>query len=403
MLRSQASKVVTLLFSGRQRFLQSCLSTHTSPQLRGALEEEQQEQPSKSNNNYPKPEIDPFSLVNEELNTVSERVRLCISTDIPKLSTAANYFFKHGREGKRLRPTVLLLMASALASSSPSPDLCTVVDTSPASVHPNHVRRRQQRIAEITELIHVASLLHDDVLDEASTRRGLTALNQTDAGNKLAILAGDFLLARASVSLASLRTPEVIALMCQCLEHLVMGEVLQMGASPQEAASMEHYLLKTTYKTATLFANGCRSVAVLGDHSQQEVEAAWAYGRHLGLAFQLVDDILDFTGSSAELGKPALNDLRSGLSTAPVLFAAEQRPELLPMMKRRFRGEGDVEAAKEAVESSDGIHRARELAMTHAKGALSALESLPPEKCSHAEEARAALVQLTEQSLNRRK
>lgn len=121
---------------------------------------------------------------------------------------------------------MLVLMASAFSAVLPSADLLTV-DPSPVNHHPVDMRRRQQRIAEITEMIHVASLLHDDVIDNAETRRGMKALNSA-MGNKIAILAGDFLLARASVSLASLRNTEVIELLSQVIEHLVSGEILQV-------------------------------------------------------------------------------------------------------------------------------------------------------------------------------
>ena len=121
---------------------------------------------------------------------------------------------------------MLLLMASSFSAVLPAPHFLTV-DESPVNHRPTEPRRRQQRIAEITEMIHVASLLHDDVIDNAETRRGLKALNSA-MGNKIAILAGDFLLARASVSLASLQNTEVIELLSQVIEHLVSGEILQV-------------------------------------------------------------------------------------------------------------------------------------------------------------------------------
>ena len=346
---------------------------------------------------------DPFSLVRSEIESVSERLRRCILTEIPTLEQAAEYFFRAGHEGKRLRSTVILLMATSLASVPTSPSFLTV-DDSPADVHPPEQRRRQQRIAEITELIHVASLLHDDVIDNADKRRGLKALNSL-FGNKVAILAGDFLLARASVSLASLRNSEVIALMSQVLEHLVAGEILQMTAGPDDAGSVDHYMRKTYFKTASLVANSCKSVAVLAGCSPEQATAAWDYGRHLGLAFQLIDDVLDYTGTTAELGKPAGNDLRSGLATAPVLFAAEEHPELLPLIKRRFRQEGDVETALQLVNSSAGIRRAKELAEEHAREAVLALERLPDVVvgCESAVESRNALVEITHKVINRRK
>lgn len=345
--------------------------------------------------------IDPFSLVRLEIDSVSERLRRCIVSEIPTLERAAEYFFRAGAEGKRLRSTILLLMSNALAASPPDPTQMTV-DDAPPDIHPLLLRRRQQRIAEITELIHVASLLHDDVIDEADTRRGLKALNSL-FGNKVAILAGDFLLARASVSLASLKNPEVIALMSQVLEHLVAGEVIQLTSSPEEALSMDLYLKKSFYKTASLIANSCKSVAVLSDCSQEGAKAAWDYGRHIGLAFQLVDDILDFTGSAAELGKPACNDVRAGLATAPMLFAAEEVPELVPLIRRRFRGDDDVSIALDMVRESKGVEKAKQLAARHAEEASKALLRLPTVTADHAFESKQALHRLTEKVLSRRK
>lgn len=127
--------------------------------------------------------VDPFGMTREELGVVAERMRRCIHTDLPQLGPAADYFFKLGASGKRLRSTILLLLSSRLAAGPLAPELLTV-DEAPARLHPTHARRRQQRLAEITELIHVASLLHDDVIDEAGTRRGVSAVNAV-FGNKV--------------------------------------------------------------------------------------------------------------------------------------------------------------------------------------------------------------------------
>lgn len=332
---------------------------------------------------------------------MTERLRRDIFTEIPALERAAEYFFRAGAEGKRLRSTMLLLMASALAPAPAGLEHITV-DTSPPAEHPPSERRRQQRIAEITELIHVASLLHDDVIDAAGTRRGKKSLNAV-FGNKVAILAGDFLLARASVSLAALRNPEAILLMSQSLEHLVAGEILQLTADAEEAASMDHYMRKTYCKTASLMANSCKAVAVLGGHSVADCQLAHDYGRHVGLAFQLVDDIMDFTCTASEMGKPALNDLHSGLATAPVLYAAEEHPEVLPLIQRRFKEEGDVEAAQALVEGSNGLQRTRQLAAFHAEEAVTALSAMSPPATPDAEEHRRGLLELTQRVLNRKK
>lgn len=145
-----------------------------------------------------------------------------------------------GSEGKRIRPTMLMLMASSISEEgAPGPAHLTV-DLRPPSAYPAEVRRQQQRIAEVAEMLHVASLLHDDVIDTATTRRGLKALN-VNMGNKLAILAGDYLLARASVTLSSLKCIESVALMSQVIEHLVSGEIIQVSKSGGVKAQLSPY------------------------------------------------------------------------------------------------------------------------------------------------------------------
>jgi len=345
--------------------------------------------------------VDPFGLVAEELTAVAGRMRAAVTTEVPALATAAEYFFKPGSEGKRTRSTMLLLLASALSEGAPNTSHNTV-DESPARHHPQEVRRRQQRLAEVTELIHIASLMHDDVLDNAATRRGLRALN-IEMGNKLAILAGDFLLARASVTLASLRNTEVIELLSTVLEHLVKGEVMQMSSSPEDLLSLDHYFRKTYFKTASLLANSARAVAILGNQDPAVSEHSYQYGLHLGLAFQFVDDMLDFTGNAMTLGKPALSDLNSGIATAPVLFAADEFPEMHELIRRKFKQPGDVEQARKWVEQSKGIERTRQLALDHATKAAEAVAAFPPTDCQHALICRDALTELTRRVVNRTK
>ena len=343
--------------------------------------------------------VEPFSLVKDELGAISERMRRAVTSEVPALKTAAEYFFRTGSEGKRVRPTVLLLMASALGevpsargassagdafrndagatadANAEATDDARVPDHAPAHVVPTATRRRQQRLAEITELIHVASLLHDDVIDGSATRRGLKALN-LEVGNKLAILAGDFLLARASVTLASLRDVEVIGLLSRVLEHLVTGEVMKTRAPTTWSAW--HYTRKT-YEDGEpdrqLEQGGRDSGGHAGDG---ETAAAYAYGKHLGLAFQFQDDVLDFTGSGSILGKPTLGDLREGIATAPVLFAAEEFPGLRDLIGRRFKQEGDVDQAAAWVKQSQGIEKTKHLAQQHAAEAAAAIDALPP-------------------------
>lgn len=335
--------------------------------------------------------VDPFSLVSDELAMLGEKMRKMVVTEVPKLATAAEYFFKVGAQGKRFRPAILLLMASSLTESSHQ-----------TLEHQGHeLRQRQQRLAEITEMIHVASLLHDDVLDHADTRRGVGSLNYM-MGNKLAVLAGDFLLARASVALASLRNTEVVELLSNVLEHLVTGEIMQMVAEPGQHCSMDYYLKKNFYKTASLLANSCKAIAILGHQPPEVAHSAFLYGQHLGQAFQLVDDALDFTGSLISLGKPSLSDLRQGLATAPVLFAAEQHQGMIDLIHRKFSRSGDVEQALAWVRLSRGIEQTHALAAEHAALAENAILSLPSTSSDTAKLCRQGLIDLTSRVLTRR-
>jgi geranylgeranyl pyrophosphate synthase len=147
-------------------------------------------------------------------------------------------------------------------------------------------------------------------------------------------------------------------------------------------------LRKNFYKTASLMANSCKSAALLGSYSRDLVLASYRYGKHVGMAFQLVDDSLDFEGTLSQLGKPSLADLKAGLATAPVLFAAQEFSELYPLMDRKFREEGDVERAVELVFASKGLERTKDLARAHAEAAMDSILTLK------ASDHRDSLVQL---------
>lgn len=256
-----------------------------------------------------------------------------------------------------------------------------------------------KRNLEIVEMIHVASLIHDDVLDEADTRRGGEAVHKLYS-NKVAVLAGDYLLARASVLLARLENTAVVQIMATALESLVAGEIMQLKAPPESLLEMESYLRKSYYKTASLICYACRSTALLGGHAYGSTVATTCeeFGFHLGLAYQIQDDILDFTAAASVLGKPALADMDLGLSTAPILYAAQEFPHLRPMVKRRFKNKGDKQSALEALYSSDvAMDKAKALANFHAQRAVDALMRLPQT------EARDALVRLTHTVVTRKK
>merc|ERR1711871_586555 len=331
---------------------------------------------------------DPFKHVASDVTPLSEKISLSLTTEHPTLKVASNYFFQQ-QQGKRFRPTIVMLMAQAVAELTPGHQADQFLFS--------EVYKRQSKLAGITEMIHTASLIHDDVLDEASTRRGGAAVHKMYS-NKVAVLAGDYLLARAAVALAQLQNCKVVETMAESLESLVAGEIMQLKSSDAERLSMEHYLSKSYRKTASLIANSCKSAALLSGHQldSEVAKSCESYGYHLGLSFQIIDDLLDFTSSSDDLGKPGMQDMALGLATAPVLYAAEQFPQMRPMIKRKFKQQGDLEAAYELVVGSDSLQRTRELAEEHSAAAISALSTLPES------EAKACLHKLCEIVLTRK-
>ncbi|KAI9892591.1 MAG: coq1 putative hexaprenyl diphosphate synthase [Vezdaea aestivalis] len=361
--------------------------------------------------------VDPLRIVAKEMQFFAKDMRELLGSGHPSLDTVAKYYAK--AEGKHLRPLLVLLMSQATAIgpkqprrnlpstvkdsidmaispasvlSDVNPDRSSLPEKNPEVTNPfatSDTLPSQRRLAEITELIHTASLLHDDVIDSALTRRSSPSVN-VEFGNKMAVLAGDFLLGRASVALARLRDPEVIELMATIIANLVEGEFMQLRNTATDETNpnwtedtMPYYLQKTYLKSASLISKSCRSAALLGHSDPWMVEAAYAFGKNLGMAFQLVDDMLDYTVSSTELGKPAGADLKLGLATAPLLFAWKEHEELGALVGRKFGQAGDVDRARELVASSNGVEQTRALAQDYADKAVAAISNFPDSQAKH--------------------
>ncbi|EEH03590.1 decaprenyl-diphosphate synthase subunit 1 [Histoplasma capsulatum G186AR] len=392
--------------------------------------------------------IDPLRIVAKELKFMKKNIHKLLGSGHPLLDRVAKYYTTS--EGKHVRPLLVLLMSQATAHgpkttrqvpfvsaagindgitspailSDTNPDQSALLSsTSPSSLEAAYtglagnvdanydadsgngtdILPAQQRLAEITELIHTASLLHDDVIDNAVTRRSTVSANLA-FGNKMAVLAGDFLLGRASVALARLRDPEVIELLSTVIANLIEGEFMQLKNTERDELNpsfteqtITYYLQKTYLKSASLISKSCRAAALLGHSSPEIVEAAYSYGRNLGLAFQLVDDMLDYTISGDELGKPAGADLELGLATAPLLFAWRANPELGALVGRKFSGEGDVQLARQIVSQSDGLEQTRALAQEYTNKAIQSIRILPDT------EAKTGLIEMCAKLTKRRK
>jgi len=294
------------------------------------------------------------------------------------LGEMSEYYFDG--KGKAVRPVVAMCVGHAY-NKHIGDNTADIVD-------------KQRQVALVSEMIHTASLVHDDILDKAETRRGKPSVNVV-WGDKNSTMCGDYILAVAARLLAQIGDEEVLVILSQVLADLVQGEFMQLQTKDEASERFQHYLSKSFNKTASLMAYSCKANAVLAGANNEDVEKAFDYGRNIGIAFQLVDDLLDFVSSADLLGKPAAADLHLGLATAPVLFAVDEFPELNDMIGRRFSGEGDVERAFACVLESEGLEKTRELARRHCKLAEESLQNLSESPY------KTALVGLCDRVLNR--
>ncbi|KAF8071361.1 SPS3 [Scenedesmus sp. PABB004] len=297
------------------------------------------------------------SPVVEDMATMNRNLRSIVGERHPMLMAAADQIF--GAGGKKLRPMIVFLVARATAELAGM----------------DEITERHRRLAEIIEMIHTASLVHDDVLDDCAVRRGKDTVN-TLYGSRVAVLVGDYLFAQASWLIANLENLEVIKLISKVIADFANGEISQASSLFDTGVSLEAYLDKSFYKTASLIAASCRSSAAFSGMPEESKAAMYDYGKHLGLAFQVVDDILDFTQSSEQLGKPQGQDLASGNLTAPVIFALRSSPELEALIQSEFTEDGSLQAALGLVHGAGGIEAARALAEEQGQLARAALRGL---------------------------
>ncbi|TVU51735.1 hypothetical protein EJB05_03177, partial [Eragrostis curvula] len=299
-----------------------------------------------------------LEVVADDLLRLNNNLKSLVGAENPVLVSAAEQIF--GAGGKRLRPALVFLVSRATAELAGLSELTT----------------EHQRLAEIIEMIHTASLIHDDVIDDSGMRRGKETIHQL-YGTRVAVLAGDFMFAQSSWFLANLENIEVIKLISQVIKDFASGEIKQASTLFDCDVSLDDYLLKSYYKTASLIAASTRSAAIFSGVSTAICEEMYEYGQNLGLSFQVVDDILDFTQSAEQLGKPAGSDLAKGNLTAPVIFALQEEPQLREIIDSEFSETDSLAAAIELVHRSGGIRRARELAREKGDLAIQNLQCLP--------------------------
>lgn len=289
--------------------------------------------------------------VRADLARVEDGLRASIDSREPLVRSSALHLLEAG--GKRFRPMLVLLSGHLGNPAEPRLVPCAVA----------------------IELTHLATLYHDDVIDEATVRRGAPAANVA-FDNRIAILAGDYLFARSSGIAADLG-PVVSRVLADTIAELCEGQIMESEGSGRDDQTTEHYLTVIDKKTAALIAASCRLGAWLAGAAPATVDAAEAYGRALGMAFQLSDDVLDIAGRPEESGKVPGTDLREGVYTLPVLETLAGRASGSDKLRIAL-AEGDVATALEILRSNGSVELAREAALDWASRARRVLSAVEP-------------------------
>lgn len=296
-------------------------------------------------------------LLADDLAEVNTAIIARMDSPVALIPQLASYIVGSG--GKRLRP--LLTLASAR--------LC------------GHTGGRHIGLAAAVEFIHTATLLHDDVVDESDLRRGKASANEI-FGNKPSVLVGDFLFARAFQLMTEDGSIDVLRILSQASAIIAEGEVLQLAAANDLTTGEDIYLKVIGAKTAALFDAACRIGAVVADRPQDDEQALADYGANLGIAFQLVDDVLDYSATQANLGKAVGDDFREGKVTLPVILAHaagddDERAFWRRTIETLDQSPGDLDRAIELMARHGTLDRSVERARAYGAKAIAALDRLP--------------------------
>lgn len=297
-----------------------------------------------------------YPIIADDLAAVDRVIRQRLSSEVPLINTVADYIIAAG--GKRMRPSLLALTARALGYTGS-----------------NHYL-----LGAVIEFIHTATLLHDDVVDDSDLRRGRTTANQS-FGNPTAVLVGDFLYSRAFQMMVEAGNMPIMQVLANATNTIAEGEVLQLMNINDPNVDEARYLQVIRFKTAKLFEAAGEVGAILAGSSPETQAAMAAYGRHLGTAFQLVDDALDYAGDSAELGKTVGDDLREGKATLPLIYLLDKGNREIKTIVRKAIEEGqssDFEQILAAVKSMGALDYTMGQAKKEAQTAIAALGLLPP-------------------------
>ena len=295
-------------------------------------------------------------LVKEDMAAVDRVIRQQLHSEVALVSQVSEYIIQSG--GKRLRPVLTVLVARALGYAG----------------HHHHT------LAAVVEFIHTATLLHDDVVDKSEMRRGKKTANEL-FGNATSVLVGDFVYSRAFQMMVSINDMRVMATLADATNVIAEGEVLQLLNCHDADIDETRYLQVIRYKTAKLFEAAARCGALLTNAPTHIQEAMAAYGAHLGTAFQVIDDVLDYSGDINQTGKNLGDDLAEGKATLPLIFVMREGTAEQAAVIRHAITEGGMEqmdAVVNVIQQSGALGYARVCAQREADAASAALNVLPP-------------------------
>jgi octaprenyl-diphosphate synthase len=295
------------------------------------------------------------AFIAADLAAVDEVIRTRLDSEVVLIRQIADYIIGGG--GKRLRPALLILAARASGYEG----------------------RHHHELAAVIEFIHTATLLHDDVVDESGLRRGKATANSL-FGNAAAVLVGDFVYSRAFQMMVSVENMKVLRVLADATNVIAEGEVLQLMNCRNPDLDEKGYLQVIRYKTAKLFEAATRLGAILGGAGETAEEAMASYGAHLGTAFQLIDDVLDYSGDHAVIGKNVGDDLAEGKTTLPLIYAMKHgTPEQAALVRHAIEQGGleELGAVLDSIRASGALDYARAQAKAEAKTACDAIAALP--------------------------
>lgn len=296
-----------------------------------------------------------FDPISADMQALDAVIRSRLDSEVVLIRTIGEYIVSAG--GKRLRPAVLMLVAKALGYQGTD----------------HHV------LAAVVEFIHTATLLHDDVVDESDLRRGRSTANAV-FGNAASVLVGDYLYSRSFEMMVETGSMTAMSVLSAATTVIAEGEVLQLLNVHDPDVSEGRYMQVVRYKTAKLFEAATEVGAILGQASPKLQQAAASFGRHIGTAFQLIDDVLDYSGDADTLGKNVGDDLREGKPTLPLIRVMEtgtahERSLIREAIKT---GSADFDAVAQAIANTDAVAYTQAVAQDEAKLAQSMLKQFPP-------------------------